>query len=370
MIMAAGVGTRLDPLTQKVPKPLIPVANRPIMDLILRHIKEFGITEVIANTHYLGDLIHDYFDQATDLGIELNYMYEDKLSGTAGGVKKCEWFFEPGETFVVVSGDALTDVNLDELIKKHKSSGAIATMALKRIPLSEISHFGVVVIDDDSRIIEFQEKPSISEAKSNFVNTGIYIFETEIFKYIPENQFYDFAKNVFPAVMSSDHFLSAYVIDEYWSDIGTIGQYRMSMCDVLNGKIHTNTEYKHISGGWYSEDSIISSNAVNNGKVVVGQGSVIEGNTSFFGYSSIGSNCIIKEGAQVRNSIIWDNVIIENDVKLDGCIIASNSKIGKKSVLMPGCIIPDGCVIGSDQKLSDDFKVQAGVNCSSEALSA
>jgi len=370
MIMAAGVGTRLDPLTQKVPKPLVPVANRPIMDLILRHIKKFGITDVIANTHYLGDSIHDYFDQANDLGIELNYMYEDKLSGTAGGVKKCEWFFDPGETFVVVSGDALTDVDLDKLIKKHKSSGAIATMALKRIPLSDVSHFGVVIIDDNSRVVEFQEKPKISEAKSNFVNTGIYIFETEIFEYIPENQFYDFAKNVFPAIMASDKFLSAYVIDEYWSDIGTIGQYRMSMCDILDGKVHMDLIYKQISNGWYSDDADINSKAVNNGKVVVGKGSVIEGKTSFFGYSSIGSNCTIKEGAQIRNSIIWDNVIIENDVKLDGCIIASNSIIGKKSILSPGCIIPDSCTIGSNQILADDLKLNAGITYSSEALSA
>lgn len=370
MIMAAGVGTRLDPLTQKVPKPLVPVANKPIMELILRHIEKFGIKEVIANTHYLADSIHDYFDQSENLDIKLNYVYEDKLSGTAGGVKKCEWFFEPGETFAVVSGDALTDVNLDELIKKHKTSGAIATMALKKVPLSEVNHFGVVVIDENSRVIGFQEKPDMAEAKSNLVNTGIYIFETEIFKYIPEDQFYDFAKNVFPAVMNSDKFLSAYIIDEYWSDIGTIGQYRMSMCDILNGKVHMDLVYKQIHNGWYSDDADISQAALNNGKVVVGKGSVIESNTRFNGYSSIGSNCIIKEGAQIRNSIIWDNVVIENGVKLDGCIIASNSVIGKESILMPGCIIPDSCIIGSNQKLAEDLKLQSGMNYISEVISA
>jgi len=370
MIMAAGVGTRLDPLTQKIPKPLIPVANKPIMDLILRHIEKFGITKVIANTHYLADLIHNYFDETNDLNIELNYLYEDKLSGTAGGVKKCEWFFDPGEPFVVVSGDALTDVNLDELIKKHKESGSIATMALKRVPFSDVSHFGVVVIDENSKVTEFQEKPNISEAKSNLVNTGIYIFETEIFKYIPENQFYDFAKNVFPAVMASNKSLSAYVIDEYWSDIGTIGQYRMSMCDLLNGKVHMNLIHKQINDGWFSDDAIISPAALNDGQVIVGKGSIIEEKTRFFGHSSIGSNCIIKSGAQIRNSIIWDNVIIENDAKLDGCIIASNSIIGRKSILMAGCVIPDGCSISPNKIISDNSKVQTEIKYETEAISA
>jgi mannose-1-phosphate guanylyltransferase/mannose-1-phosphate guanylyltransferase/phosphomannomutase len=353
MIMAAGVGTRLDPLTQKVPKPLVPVANRPIMDLILRHIKKYGITDVIANTHYLGDSIHEYFDEIVDLNINLNYVYEEQLSGTAGGVKKCEWFFDKGETFVVVSGDALTDVDLNALIQEHKKSDAIATMALKRVPLSEVSHFGVVIIDDNSKVIEFQEKPSISEAKSNLVNTGIYIFETEIFDFIPQNQFYDFAKNVFPAIMNSDKVLGAHIIDEYWSDIGTIGQYRMSMCDILDGKVHMNLVYKKMENGWYSDDADISASAVNNGKVVVGKDSIIKDNTKFFGYTSIGKNCIIKEGAIIRNSIIWDNVIIESNVKLDGCIIASNSTIGKSSILLPGCILPDGTIIEPNQSIEN-----------------
>lgn len=359
MIMAAGVGTRLDPLTQRTPKPMIPVANKPILNVILEHLKSFGIKEVVANTHYLADVIHDHFEE-NSLGVDFNYVYEDKLSGTAGGVKKCEWFFTPGETFVVVSGDALTDVNLSNLIEKHKKSGAIATMALKEVCLSEVKHFGVVVVDENSRVIAFQEKPAIEEARSNLVNTGIYIFETDIFKYIPENTFYDFAKNVFPELMKNNELICAHVIDEYWSDIGTLAQYRFSSQDILEGKVDINIDYPVSQTGYISDSAVIKDNVSMNGCSIIGDDTLINQGAKLLGNNTIGNNCTIGKGVILRNCIIWDDVTIEDGARLDGCIIASKSIIGSQTVIMSGAIVPESCEIAAGATLMEDIKLLPG----------
>lgn len=356
MIMSAGVGSRLDPLTQTVPKPLIPIANKPIMELILNHLKDFGVKEVIANTHYLAEKIHKQFEN-NDLGIGFSSLYEEKLSGTAGGVKKCESFFTKGETFIVMSGDSLTDVDLESLVKKHKEIGAIATMALREVPMQEVNQFGVVVVEEDGKILGFQEKPSIHEAKSNLVNTGIYVFETKIFDYIPANEFYDFAKNVFPALMANNELLYGHKIDGYWNDIGTLNQYRLSSYDLFNDSISINPDYDQFKHGWKSESAVISKEAVFKGKVVIGLNSSVAAKVKFYGNSIIGNNCIIEEGVELKNAIIWDNVIVKKNARLDGCIVASNAEIGENSIILPGCVIAENCKIHSNQKLNHETKL-------------
>lgn len=196
MIMAAGMGSRLEPITLIMPKPLIPVVNRPLMDILLGQLHSIGIKDVISNTYYLSNQIIDRYKK-NNLGINFNYIKETELSGTAGGMKKCQYFFDEGEDFVVMSGDVLTNADIKNAIKHHKESGAIATIGVKQVPHEKVSHFGVVVTDKDGYITEFQEKPSVEEAKSNLINTGIYVFNYRIFDYIPENTFYDFAKMYF-----------------------------------------------------------------------------------------------------------------------------------------------------------------------------
>jgi len=346
MIMAAGAGTRLNPLTLKVPKPMVPVTNVPILEFILKHLQKYGINDVVANTHYLAESIQNVYGGENHLGMNFQYVYEPELTGTAGGVKKTEFFFKPGETFIVVSGDALTDVDIEKLYEQHKNSGAMATMALKEIPISEVAHFGVVVVDKDSRVIGFQEKPSPEEAKSNLVNAGIYIFETDVFNYIPANKFYDFAKNVFPAMMANNDPLYAAVIDDYWNDIGTIKQYKHSSFDVINKQVKLEIPYQETENGWIAESANISPSAVFKGQSVIGEGSVVEEHVKLSENNVIGNNCIIKAGARIENSIIWDNVIIGENVSLDNCIIASNVKIN------PGISVEEDTVIGHDRVIS------------------
>jgi len=308
MVMSAGMGSRLEPLTLQVPKPLVPVCNRPVMDILFESLANIGIKDVVCNTYYLADQIIERYE-TNDLGINFNYITEETLSGTAGGLKKCQFFFNEGEDFVVLSADGLTNADILRGIEVHKKSGAIATIGVKRVSHDEVSHFGVVVTDDNGFITEFQEKPAIEEAKSDCINTGIYIFNYRIFEYIPENTFYDFAKNVFPKLLAEKQ-INTFVISDYWSDIGTLEQYKISTQDVFA----KNCEFKH--------GEIIEAL---NGKYI--SSSYIPNDTRFIGNSTIGKNCKIGKNVEIMNCIIWDNVEIADDIKISNCIIASNERI-------------------------------------------
>lgn len=308
MVMSAGMGSRLEPLTLQVPKPLVTIANRPVMDILFEKLLAIGIKDVICNTYYLSEQIIERYEN-TNTDLNFNYIKEDILSGTAGGLKKCQFFFDKGEDFVVLSGDGLTDADILKGIETHKTSNAIATIGIKKVSHDEVSHFGVVVTDKDGFITEFQEKPSIEEAKSNYINTGIYIFNYKIFNYIPENTFYDFAKDVFPKLLSEKQ-INTFIIEDYWTDIGTLGQYRLSTNDVFEGKCH----FRH--------DKIIKTPQ---GAYI--SGSSIPEDTVFIGNSTIGTGCIIGKNVIIENSILWNNVRIADNICIKNCIAASNEII-------------------------------------------
>lgn len=310
MIMAAGVGSRLDPLTREIPKPLVPIANKPVMDILFEKLCALGIKDVICNTYYQSNKIIERYTN-NNLGINFNYIKENELSGTAGGVKKCQYFFNEGETFVVLSADGLSNADIQKGIQTHIVSGAIATIGIKQINKEEVPHFGVVVTDDKGFITEFQEKPSIQEAKSNFINTGIYIFNYKIFDYIPENTFYDFAKNVFPKLLS-EHAINTFEIDEYWSDIGTLEQYKQSTQDVFEQKC----TFEHASITSTEEGSYIADSTCK-----------IFSNVKFIGNSTIGSGTSIGENTIIENSIIWDNVKIGANLHISDSIVTSGCDI-------------------------------------------
>lgn len=311
MIMAAGVGSRLDPLTKSLPKPLVPVANRPVMDILVENLKSIGVKDVVSNTHYLAEKIINRYENI-NFGVNFKFIKEDTLSGTAGGLKKCQFFFDKDDEFLVLSADGLSNADLQKGIDMHRKSGAIATIGIKEIPHEEVSHFGVVVTDENGYITEFQEKPSLEEAKSNFINTGIYVFDYRIFDYIPENTFYDFAKNVFPNLLK-DHEINTFVIDNYWTDIGTLEQYQQSTQDLFEGRCHFNHSklFKTASGAYISNTENLPDDL------------------EFDGNSTIGSNCKIGKNVTLKNAIIWDNVTIEDDVVVSNSVIASGSVIRK-----------------------------------------
>lgn len=233
MIMAAGLGSRLMPITKNTPKPLVKIGGRPLMDTIMQVLELNGIKDVIANTHYLGEQIQERYTSNNPTNINFESINEETLSGTAGGVKKCEFFFKEEDNFLVISGDCLTNIDLKKMYKKHIETDALITMAVFEVPKEKVSHFGVVVQNEDGSVKYFQEKPPVEEAKSNLINTGIYILKREIFNYIPADTFYDWAKDVFPRIMNEGTSIHTYKMHGFWHDIGTLEEYN-KVCEYFD----------------------------------------------------------------------------------------------------------------------------------------
>jgi mannose-1-phosphate guanylyltransferase/mannose-1-phosphate guanylyltransferase/phosphomannomutase len=292
-VLAAGKGTRLRPFTDDIPKPLIPVLNRPVMARVLDLCRDHGFERVVANLHYKGDKISRYFGDGKEFGVELNYSWEEQLLGTAGGVRRQTRFLQDG-TFLVISGDVVTDLNLSELLDFHRSRGAIATMAVKEV--GDPSRFGIVVADRAGKIQSFQEKPAPGTEKSNLANTGIYVFEPEVFDWIPEGQFYDFGNDLFPALVAKGAPVYAMATGAYWSDVGTLGQYLYTHWDLLT---HPRLKERIGQGTVVEPGAIVSSHAL------IGENCHIERGAVVMGYSCIGSGCVVRSGATVFDSIVW-----------------------------------------------------------------
>jgi mannose-1-phosphate guanylyltransferase len=292
-ILAAGKGTRLRPFTDETPKPLVPVLNKPVMGAVLELCKAHGVTEAVANLHYRGDRIEKFFGNGNTWGVDLRYSWEEQLLGTAGGVRYQADFLQDG-TFVVISGDLVTNINLAELIAFHKDRGAMATMALKEV--GDPTRFGVVVCDEIGRIQSFQEKPSRAEAKSRMVNTGIYILEPEVFNLIPKGAFFDFGKDLFPLMLKNNLPLFAMETGAYWSDVGTLAQYLYTHWDLLT---HPMTAAR------IGENTIIEPGAIISSNALIGKNCHIESGAQVLGYSCIGDGTVIQNGGRVLDSIVW-----------------------------------------------------------------
>lgn len=292
-ILAAGKGTRLRPFTDDIPKPMIPVLNRPVMAHVLDLCNTHGFSEVVANLHYKGDKVSRFFGDGREFGVALRYSWEEQLLGTAGGVRRQTQFLEDG-TFLVISGDVITDINLSDLLSFHRSHGAIATMAVKEV--GDPSRFGVVVTDRAGKIESFQEKPAAGTEKSKLANTGIYVFEPEVFEWIPEGQFYDFGNDLFPALVAKGAPVYAMSTSAYWSDVGTLGQYLYTHWDLLT---HPQLQERVGHGTVVEPGAIVSSHAL------IGENCHIERGAVVLGYSCIGDGCLVRSGATVLDSIIW-----------------------------------------------------------------
>ena len=317
-ILAAGAGTRLRPLTFECPKPMIPLLNKPVMEHTINNLKKHNIESVVMNLHTLPEMITDYFGDGKKFGMDINYSMEETLLGTAGGLKKCKKFFD--STFVVMSGDGLSDIDLTAAVAFHKKKKALATMVLKRIETK--FPYGITLTDRFNRIVNFIEKPSWGSFFSDTVNTGIYIFEPEIFKYISDG-FYDFGKDLWPKLLRLKKPIYAYLMNEYWTDIGNIEEYKQGMKDALFGKISVKINGKKLK----------------NAETVADTDCKIDKTVKFIGKSVIGKNCKIGKNVVIDNgTVIGDNVKIQDDVIIKDSIIWSNTVIGKKAKLCSSII--------------------------------
>jgi mannose-1-phosphate guanylyltransferase/phosphomannomutase len=353
--MAGGQGTRLRPLTSNQPKPMLPIVNRPIMEHIIELLVRHGITEQIATVQFLSSIIRSYFGNGEDLGVQLTYATEETPLGTAGSVKNAEDELRD-DTFVVISGDALTDINLTRLIEYHRRKGAVATICLKSVP--NPLEFGVVITREDGSIERFLEKPNWGEVFSDTINTGIYVLEPEVFDLIPEDTVFDFSEDLFPLLLDKGLPIFGYVADGYWTDVGTIEAYMSAQRDVLEGKVQV--EIPGFALGermWLGEGAEIDPGARIDGPAVIGENCRIEAGAHLREFTVLGANVVVKEGAFVHRATVHDNAYIGSLTNLRGCIVGQNSNIRRGARLEEGVVIGDDCSIGNDAVINPNVRI-------------
>ncbi len=304
---------------------MIPVVNKPVMELVVELLARQGLRDLHANVHYKADEIIDYFGEGRRWAVDLKYSREHALAGTAGGLKLLEQHFR-NDTFVVFSSDLLTDIELAPMIAFHKRSGALATIALTRV--DDPSSYGVVTLNTQGRVTGFQEKPARAEAVSNLINCGVYIFEPAVFDYIPSGRPFDFGSDLFPLLFESGAALCGYEHHKYWLDIGRIENYRKGNFDALIGKVHVNLPGHNISKGiWVGKDTQIHHSAEMIGPVSIGASCQIQKNTRIIGPVIIGNNNIINEGTLLQETIKMPNGHVAPNVNMIGGIIGESRPI-------------------------------------------
>ncbi|MGZ7047708.1 MAG: DUF4954 family protein [Methanobacterium sp.] len=337
--MAGGKGTRLRPLTLIRPKPMIPLVNKPIIQYTVDRLKRFGLKDIIMTLNYMSTNIKNYFKDGTSFGVDIKYSVEKWPLGTGGSVKKAQKYID--DTFMVVSGDVLTDVDFKDVLKFHKEKGALVTMVLTEI--EDPTHFGIAVMDNDNKITEYLEKPAPEDVFSNVANTGIYILEPEIFEFFQEKEEkseLDFSKDIFPEVIKNDAGIYGYVFNGYWNDVGRPETFLEATYDILDQKIKLDFNKSKI------EESVGKI-----GNIWVGKNVFIDKKARIEGPVVIGDNCTIQEGSKIsKGSVIGNNVSIGKNVNIDGAVILSDSIVEDNSFLT-GCVVDTKCIIDKNTVL-------------------
>jgi mannose-1-phosphate guanylyltransferase len=326
MVLAAGLGTRLRPITYEMPKPMVPVLNRPVMEHILRLLARHGFTETIANLHWFPEVIRAYFGDGSKFGVGLTFSQEERLLGTSGGVRNVAEFL--GEDFLIISGDALTDLDLTAMREFHESHDGIATLATKRV--ADTSQFGVAITGSDGRIQGFQEKPDPSEALSDLANCGIYMFRSEIFDFFPEPGaslaagpedppgFADWAMDVFPRLLEGDVPFYSHETDAYWNDIGNLDELRASTLDALSGAVAVERDGEVVDG--FRSGAPRGDEGPLRGPVLLGEGCEIGDDVRIDGPSVIGEGARIGAGSRLREVIALPGAELPAGTVLIGAI--------------------------------------------------
>lgn len=329
MILAAGKGTRVRPITYTIPKPMIPILQKPVMEFLLELLRHHGFTQIMANVSHLANEIEGYFRDGQRFGVELAYSFEGRIIdgqlvgeavGSAGGMRKIQDFYPFfDETFIVLCGDALIDLDLTEALRQHREKGSIATIVMKSVPIKQVPSYGVVVTDDNGKIKSFQEKPSVEEALSTDINTGIYIFEPEIFDYIPSGVEFDIGGDLFPKLVEANAPFYGITMDFEWVDIGKVPDYWQAIQDVLTGQVKgVQIPGNEIKPGVYAGLNVkVNWDKVDiQGPVYIGGMAEIEDGATIIGPSMIGASCCICSNAIVDKSVIFEYSRIGRGVRL------------------------------------------------------
>lgn len=355
MVMAGGEGTRLRPMTANQPKPLLPVVNRPIMEHVLRLLRRHGFHETVITVQFLASLVRNYFGDGDELGMSLQYATEGTPLGTAGSVKNAEDALRH-EPFLVISGDALTDIDLTALVNFHRERGALVTVALKSVP--DPLEFGIVITGAHGRVERFLEKPTWGQVFSDTVNTGIYVMEPEVLKEVSAGEVVDWSGDVFPKLLAAQAPIYGYVADGYWEDVGTLESYMKSQADVLNRHVDIEIDGFEVSPGvWIGEGADVDPAAALRGPLYIGEYAKVEAGAELREYTVLGSNVVVKGGAFLHRAVVHSNVFIGPGTNLRGCVVGKNSDVMRGARIEEGAVVGDECLVEEEAFLSHGVKV-------------
>ncbi|KGK99325.1 mannose-1-phosphate guanyltransferase [Methanococcoides methylutens] len=368
-IMCGGEGTRLRPLTFERPKPSIPILNKPSVVHLIEHLAKEGFTEIVITIGYMAEKIEESLGDGRMYGVHIDYVYEEEKLGTAGGVKNAEEYLKD-EPFIIVGGDHVMDLNLRNMYRFHEINDSIVTIGLMSI--DDPREFGIADMDVNNRIHRFFEKPGPGEIFSNLASTGIYMCSPEIFDWIPEGKQYDFAKDLFPALMEKDKPINGMLVRGHWTDVGSANAYRQAqrwMLDSLPGtSIEGNfkTKNSRIVGPLKIGNNVaVGSNSALVGPIVIGENTVIGDNVLIGPYTAIGCNCVIKDNCRILSSYIFNEVTIGNNSNASGSIIDNNTVIGENCSMENGTVIGPRVIINDDSTIHSDVKIWPEINIKS-----
>jgi mannose-1-phosphate guanylyltransferase / phosphomannomutase len=354
VILAGGEGTRLRPLTSNQPKPMMPLVNKPMMEHIVALLAQHGFDDIVVTVAFLANQIRDYFGDGSDFGVTMRYATEDSPLGTAGSVRNAS--AELDDTFLVISGDVLTDIDLTTFVKAHRDAGATASIALKHV--EDPLEFGIVITDADGTIERFLEKPTWGQVFSDTINTGIYVLEPEVFDFIREGEVVDFSGDVFPALLERRHTLHGHVADGYWEDVGELGAYLRAHKDVLDGKVKVDIGgFRLGESRWIGSDVEISPEARVEGPVVIGDSCRIEAGAVVQAYTVLGTDVIVKSDATLERAVCHDHVYVGTGSSLRGCVIGRNTDLRAHVRVEEGTVVGDECFLGQGAVIQPNVKV-------------
>ncbi|AOT69899.1 sugar phosphate nucleotidyltransferase [Geosporobacter ferrireducens] len=354
VIMAGGKGTRLKPMTCNLPKPMVPILNKPVMEYSIELLKQYGITDIGVTLAYMPASIMDYFGNGEKWGVNLYYFIEETPMGTGGSIKNAEDFIDG--TFIIISGDALTDINIQKAVDYHHRKHSKATLVLRseETPID----YGVVITNKAGKIMRFLEKPSWGEVFSNTINTGIYILEPEALDYYKKGDVFDFSKDLFPKLLADQVPMFGYVMEEYWCDIGDLRSYRQTHFDILEGKVSLPLKSKEVRKGiWIGEGTVLEEGVNLQPPVYIGSNSTIKNNTELIGPAIIGENCFVGERTTIKKSILWNHANIDQDVSLRGAVLCSQTNIKSMTKILENVVIGEATVVGNGAVIKPEVKI-------------
>jgi len=354
VIMAGGEGTRLRPLTSNLPKPMMPLANKPMMEHVIDLLRRHGFDEIVVTLAFMPNAIRNHFGDGSEYGVHIQYATEETPLGTAGSVRNAAEALD--ERFLVISGDVLTDIDLRKVVAFHEEKGALATIGL--VPVENPLEFGIVITNDDGSIERFLEKPSWGQVFSDTINTGIFVLEPEIFDHIADDRPVDFSSEVFPALLAARLPLYGAVADGYWEDVGTLEAYVSAHKDILDQKVVVAVPGFEVSGGvWVAEGAEIHPDAVIDGPAVIGDNARVEAGARLGEYTVLGTNVKVRADAQIHRSIVQDNAYLGEGVRLAGSVVGRACDVRRGARCEDGSVLGDECFIGEDAVIGAGVKV-------------